>query len=119
MKKIIAFLFGVVVAVALTLGLLLLFSLIVKIFSLPSAVIRPVNQVVKAAGVLVAIFMSVKDKGITSGGIIGLLYGVITNLVFGLIGGSFAVDLSFFIDLLFCLIVGIIGGVLCVNLKNK
>lgn len=119
MKKIFAYLFGVVVSVAITLGLLLLFSLVVKTFSLPSAVIRPVNQVVKAAGVLVAIFISVKDKGITSGGIIGLLYGVTTNLVFGLIGGSFTVDLGFLLDLCFCLIVGIIGGILCVNLKNK
>lgn len=119
MKKIVSFLFGVVVSVAITLGLLLLFSLFVKIFSLPSTVIRPVNQVVKAAGVLAAIFMSVKDKGITSGAVIGLLYGLTTNVVFGLIGDSFAVNLSFFVDLLFCSIVGGIGGVLCVNLKNK
>lgn len=119
LKRAISAISAIVVSVSLTLGLLLLFALLVKCFSLSSAVIRPVNRVIKAAGVLTGIFISVKEKGIAAGAVLGLTYGLITNVIFGLIGGSLALNASFFMDLLFCLIVGIIGGVLCVNLKNK
>ncbi len=107
------------IAVGLTFGLELLFALIVKTFGLTSNVIRPINQVIKAVSILAAVFIGVDEKGLTFGALLGLFYGIVLGVVFGLIGGNLAFDLWFFIDLLFCLLVGGIGGVLGVNLKNK
>ncbi len=119
MKKFIAFLTGFVVAVALTLGLELLFALIVKACGLDSNVIRPVNQVIKAICILVAVFLGVREKGIVFGAIMGLTYSVATNIIFGLIGGNLAFDISFFLDLLFGSIIGLIGGIIRTNLKSN
>ncbi len=118
MKKFIGFLTGLIVGIALTLGLELLFALIVKWTGIGASVIRPINQVIKAICILVAVFLGVKEKGILFGSLTGFCYSLITNIIFGLIGGNLILDLSFFLDILFGIIIGLISGVIKTNLKS-
>lgn len=119
MGKFLRFVSGLTLAVALTFLLELLFALIVKTFGLTSVVIRPVNQVVKAVCILVAVFIGISEKGFILGGVTGVVYSVILTVVFGLIADNLALNLSFLLELIFGFLVGGIGGVLSVNLKNK
>ena len=97
----------------------LIFALIVKATGLSSGVIKPINQVIKVICLMVAILISVSEKGIIFGSIIGAIYSIITSLIFGVIGKNLAINLWFFVDILFLIIVGAIGGILVTNLKNK
>lgn len=118
MKKLLNLLSGVFIALAVTFILELIFAFIVKTFSLSAAVIRPVNQVIKAGSVVIGALFGVKEKGALFGAGTGLLYGATANLIMYLIGGGFSAG-RFFLDILFCVIVGVLSGLIAVNLKKR
>ncbi len=97
----------------------LIFSLVVKLASLNSNVIKPVNQFIKVLAIFLGCFFSLKGKmGFLKGCLCGLLGTAITFLVFALIGGNFSFGFSFIIDLLLGGAVGLLSGVIAVNLRK-
>ncbi len=111
---------SVLLTVAVSLAFVLVFGIIVKLTSLSETVIRPINQFIKVVAIFVGCFFSLSgEKGYLKGGISGLLSALFTYLLFCLISsGSFSVA-GFFLDLLFGVTVGVIFGILTVNLKSK
>ena len=111
---------GILVTVIVNLSFVLLFSLVIKISLLGVNVIKWVNQFLKIISVFVGVFFTVKEsKGFIKGCAVGLFSSVITFLLFALIGGESASFLSFFLDTLFCLIIGGIVGIMAVNRKTQ
>ena len=98
----------------------LIFSLIVKLTSLGSGVIRPINQFIKMLAIFLGCFFSLREKhGLLKGTLVGVLGSGLTYLVFALISGKASLFSPFILDLLFGAIVGAISGILTVNVKKE
>ncbi len=97
----------------------LIFAVIVKSACLNSNVIKAVNQFIKVLSVFLACFFTVKGKnGLIKGGLIGAISSVIIYLIFALMGGEISFGFAFFVDVIFLLIVGVISGIISVNVRK-
>lgn len=113
---------GCLVAVSVSLVGILFFAFIIKIFGLTDGWIKPINQIIKAASILIGVFVALKKEktqGLLKGAIIGLAYTLLAFVVFSILNGSFALDGALIVDILFGAIMGAICGVVFVNLKSK
>ena len=75
------------ISVIVTLAAVLLFAFLIKIFSIGSSVITPVNQVIKALAIFLGCLLSLRDtKGWLKGAIAGILVILFTagEISFGL-----------------------------------
>ena len=112
---------GVLIAVVITLLFILGFALVVQLAGLNNNVITPVMQVVKVICIFVAVAIAIKpakSKGWLYGALVGLLYMILTFLIFSLIDGKFSIGLNALSDLLFQTLVGLVSGVI-LRLRNK
>ena len=112
---------GVLYAVIVTLLFILSFSFIVQMCGLANGVIKPVMQVVKVISIFIAVAIaikSIKNQAWLFGGLIGLLYMVVTFLIFSMLDGKFVIDFTALSDLLFEVLVGVISAIL-LRLRNK
>lgn len=108
-----------VMIIAVLLGVLI-FAGVVKFACLSDSVIKPVNQFIKALAIFLGCITSVRDsKGLVKGMINGGVGMIFIYLIFAIIGGTLSFGLSFFIDIIFGVIVGGISGILSVNLVKK
>lgn len=107
-------------AVVFSLAFVLVFTLIIQLASLSSAVIKPVNQIFKIIAVAVGCMLFVRgEKGFLKGGIAGLFSVVLTYVLFGLIGGSFDIKWTVVFELLLGIAAGAISGIIAVNVKKR
>ncbi len=111
---------GVFISLIATLIGVLLFSIVVKVATLSTPIIKVVNQFIKILSVFIGCFWSVRGglgylKGIAVGGGTTLF----TYLLFALIGGAAVFGASFFVDLLFCMTIGAVSGIVAVNVKKS
>lgn len=107
------------VAVAFCLAAVLVFAFVIKVAALPSSVILPVNQVIKAAAIFTGCIVGLKDsKGWLKGGVAGVLSVIFAYVIFSLIAGSFAWDWTVLLELLFGLVAGVSSGIVAVNLHK-
>lgn len=115
----VSFIKGVFTAVISALVGVLVFALIIKMANLSSGVVKPVNQFIKVISIFLGCFFAVSGKrGYIKGGLIGIISIIIIYLLFALISGANVFSGGFIIDLLFSLAVGVLSGILAVNLKK-
>ena len=109
---------GVSLAIIVCLAAVLIFALVIQFTGLPESVIMPVIQFIKVLAIFIGCFFSLRgSKGWLKGGLVGLIAGGLTFLLFALLGG-FPSGLRILWDLLFCVGVGILSGIISVNLKK-
>lgn len=109
---------GVLFSISLTLISILLFAIVVKVTVFSSIAVKVVNQFIKIISVFLGCLLFLNDgKGLIKGGIVALLYVFLINAIFSLISGvGFSVS---FLEILLCLAVGVISGIISINLKEK
>ncbi len=106
-------------AIIISLLFVLIFTLIIQLFSLPTGAVKPVNQVFKIIAVAVGGLIFIRgDKGLLKGVIYGLIAVVVTYLLFGLIAHSLSISWKFALELLIGAAAGAITGVIAVNVKK-
>ena len=113
---------GSLVAVSISLVLILIFALIIKFLNVPENFIMPINQIIKIVSIFIGCFTALKtykQKGLITGVIIGLMYTTLAFLIFSILGGTFTLNLSFFVDCLFAMLIGGICGIFSVNKKIR
>jgi putative membrane protein (TIGR04086 family) len=106
---------GLLWSVALTLGLVLVFALIIRQANLDDSVIKPVVQCIKVFCILIGVGITIRNttgRGWLWGGIVGILYTVLAFCIFSAIDGSFVIDISALNDLVFAAIIGVISAML-------
>ena len=97
----------------------LIFAFIVKIAVLNNGVVKAVNQFIKVLSIFLGCTICIKKNfGLIKGALIGLIFTVVINLTFALIGSSVSFGVSFLIEIIFTSIVGGICGVIAVNMKK-
>lgn len=111
---------GVIFGVAFILAGVLLFAFIVEVASFSDKVIKPINQVIKLIAIFVGCAVAIRgEKGFLKGGIIGLAVTIISYVLFGIIGGAFGSFAVILTDALCGMVMGVISGVISVNIPRK
>lgn len=110
---------AVLAAVIISLAFVLIFTVIIQLFSLPTTAIKPVNQVFKVLAIAGGGLLFIRgEKGLVKGIIYGLIAVVITYLLYSLIAASFMMSWKFIFEILLGAVAGGISGVLAVNIKK-
>lgn len=110
---------GVVIALIFSMISVLVFALIIDLFSIPLSAIKPVNCILKILAVVIGTLFSVKeDKGLIKGIIMGILISFSAFLLFGTIGGDIDFSISLLWELLLGGAIGAISGIASVALKK-
>lgn len=109
---------AVIAAVVFSLAAVLLFALVIKLFSVPSSAITVVTRIIKALAIAGGVILFVKDeRGLLKGAAAGTLGAAVTYLIFAAIaGGKFSV--LFLAELLFGAIIGGVAGIIAVNIRK-
>lgn len=106
-------------ALALSIILVLVLAILIKFAGIGSTAVMYINQAIKAISIFVGALFGIKciNMGAVKGAAAGLLYTLLSFLVFKLLAGQeFALSLF---DLLFGVIIGIASGIITVNIKKK
>ena len=106
-------------AIILSLLLVLIFTLIIQLFSLPTGAVKPVNQVIKILSIIGGGLIFIRgDKGWLKGIIYGVAAVLITYLLYGLIAHSLSISWKFAIEILIGAAAGAITGIIAVKIKK-
>ncbi len=108
-------------SIIFTIILVMVFSIIVNYVKIAPNIITIVNQCIKFVSILLGCIISIKNlsKGALKGGLIGILYTLLSVLMFSLVTRQISLSLINLIDIVFAICVGCIGGIIVVNTKKN
>ena len=112
---------GSLISVCVSLVAILLFAFIIKLTGMSKGLIKVINQIIKIVSIFLGTFFILRktgQKGLFTGIIVGLLYTIIAFVVFSILNGKFAFDITLLIDIIFGVAIGAICRAICVNLKK-
>lgn len=112
---------GSLFAVAVSLIGILIFAFVIKLTSVSDGLISPVNQAIKGMSVLMGCFYAfkqTKSNGLIKGILIGVIYTILSFMIFSLLNGQINLTKTLFNDTLFGAIIGAISGVIAINFKD-
>ena len=119
-KNIFQIVLAAAAAVIASLVFVLIFTLIIQLFSLPMTAVKPVNQVFKIVSIAVGGLIFIRgEKGLIKGLIYGLIAVIATYLLYGLISGSLSISWFFAVEIVIGMAAGAITGIIAVNIKHK
>lgn len=102
---------GIALAAVITLAIVLVFALFIKLFSIGSSVIVPVNQVIKVLAIFLGCFFCLKPgKTALKGALCGLGAAIVTYFIFAAIAGAISFGWGTVLDFLFGALAGGISG---------
>lgn len=98
----------------------LIFTLIIQLFSVPAGAVKPVNQVFKILSIIVGGLIFIRgEKGWIKGAVYGFIAVVVTYLLYGLIAHSLSISWKFPLEILLGVVCGCITGIIAVNIKKN
>ena len=107
-------------AIIFSLACVLVFSLFVQLFSLSSAVIKPVNQVLKTLCIAAGGILFIRGSGgIVKGAVYGAVAVLTTYVLFSAMSGDFSVTGFFALEVLIGAVSGAVSGIIGVNIKGR
>lgn len=111
---------SVCIAAIVTLAAVLVFALLVKLFSIGSGAITAVNQVIKAVAIFVGCMVCVKPgRGLLKGLVSGVAVIILTYFLSAILAGEIAFGWTNVLDLVFGALVGAVSGFVAGFVKNK
>lgn len=120
MEKIIRITKGSMISIILTLILLLIFALLLTYSPIQENTIKPVLIVITGISILIGSSINtlkISKNGMLNGGLVGLIYFLIIYLISSFTNVGFIMNSYSIIMMVVCIIMGIIGGIIGVNLK--
>ena len=119
-KNMIRIVKGSITAIILTLILLLIFAILLTYTQIKENTINPVIIVITGISILVGSSVStlkINKNGLINGFLVGLIYIIAIYLISRITGTGFRINLYSIIMMLVSIIMGMIGGIIGVNLK--
>lgn len=113
---------GSLFALSISLIAICVFAFVLRFVDISADVIQPINQVIKFGSIILGVFLGlkgVKEMGLVTGFLIGVIYTILAFLVFSLLNGCFTLEPSLLNDAIFGGIAGAISGIVAVNFKKK
>ena len=113
-------LLAMVIAVIASLGLILIFALLIKWFEWGDGAIAPVNIIIKIISIAVGVIVATRCGGqaLKRGALVGAGYIILSYIIFSALLGSFSLSLENLWDLMFGIITGGVIGVTCNIIKK-
>ena len=111
---------GIILAIASSMILLVLFSAALTYTSVPESASNIAIIILSAISILFSSQLAarrIKKNGIVNGGIIGGVYIIIIYLLSSIISGNFSLGINAIIMTFSSIIAGMLGGIIGVNLK--
>ncbi len=109
---------GLAIALCCSLIFALVFAFVLRVRSIPEKAIYPVNQVLKTLALAVGGLLCIRgEKGFVKGGVLGLLFTMLSYLTFSAIGGDFSLSWLILVELLGGVLTGALCGIIAVNLR--
>lgn len=111
---------GSLLAIVITIVCLTIYAAILTYTSVSENTIVPVVLVVSAISILIASSISarkLKKQGMINGGIIGLIYILAIYLLSSILSAEFSLNTSSILMILVCIITGMVGGIIGINMK--
>jgi len=112
---------GGIIAVAITLVFILIFALIIKFFTISNSVIFPINQVIKVVSLFIAMLIVTKgqkERGLVKGMLLGLVYFLVSFIIFSILQQSFSIEMNNVYDMLLTSLMGGIVGLISVHISK-
>ena len=108
---------GLLVALLLSLGLIVLFAFCMKWFEISDYFIAPITLGIKGLCVFVGAWFAVKGdrKGLVKGCVFGAVYILLSFIIFSVLSGQFVMSTTSALDVLFSTLLGGIVGIIKVN----
>ncbi|MCL2556562.1 MAG: TIGR04086 family membrane protein [Firmicutes bacterium] len=113
---------AIIIALIISLVLILIFAAIIVSTNIPTTTMPIIIQIIKGISILAAaiIVFRLPKNGWIRGIIFGILYTMITFVVFSLMDSEgFRFTLSLLNDIAFGAITGLVCGIICVNLRKS
>lgn len=113
---------GSLFALSISLIAICIFAFLLRFLDISADLIKPINQAIKIVSILFGVFVgfkNVKEMGLITGFLVGIIYTILAFLIFSLSNGGICFETSLINDLLFGGIAGGIAGVVAVNFKKK
>lgn len=111
---------GIVFSLLISIFSVIIFAIIVKFANLSAKTVEIVNTALKILSIFLGTLLAIGSgrQGLFKGGLIGLLFVLVSYLVFSLINGSFSVNPLTAFDVIFSLAAGLLSGVFAVNVRK-
>ena len=113
-----ASLIGVITSILLV----LIFAFVLKFVNLNTSTISLVDQIIKVISVFVAMIMLNKGDGeklLVKGLLVGMVYAIITFIVFSALNGGFSLTPAIFTDIAFSALIGGVCAIIINIFKRK
>ena len=101
---------------------ILIYSILLAYTDIPESSIPSCVFIFSLLSVFIAssiVSIKIKENGMKNGGLVGFLYIVLVYLIGSLTSGSFALTSQTITTIIFNILLGMIGGIVGVNLTNK
>lgn len=111
---------ALIIGIILSLVLILVAAFIIKICNIPTGAIPIINQVIKGLSILVGCLLALKlpHNGWVRGIVVGLLYIVVSFIIFSLLDGKFEWGLNILNDIALGSITGMLSGIIAANIHK-
>ncbi|MBO5142485.1 MAG: TIGR04086 family membrane protein [Clostridia bacterium] len=112
---------GVVISYAMTIVLIALYSLILAKTNVSESTIPTCMIMICIVSILIGSSIcnkKIKEKGLVNGGIVGFSYILVLYLLSSIFVTGFALSTYSLVMILFCVLAGILGGIVGVNMNS-
>ncbi len=109
------------IGIIFTLAGIVAFAVVLKFVDVPSNAIGYINDVIKGISIFVMVLFLKKgsnEKLLLKSALGGIVYAVLSLIIFSILNGSFSFNLTVVCDLVFALIVAIVASII-VNVLSK
>ena len=110
---------SVCVSALIVLAAVLVFALFIRLFSISSAVIMPVNQVIKLLSVAAGCILCLREKPVLCGAAAGAATAVVTYFLFAVIAGSISFGWLNVLDVVCGAAAGGLSALIAAAAKNR
>jgi putative membrane protein (TIGR04086 family) len=113
---------GALIAMVFTVAIILLFALIIKETGMADGTVAVIDQIIKIGGIVAASYFAkrgMSEKQWLVGGMAGVLFVVLSYLVFSLVEGMFGNVALLFSDILMGLLIGLVFAIIVANFFGR
>lgn len=111
---------AVAAAVIISLAFVLAFTLVIQLFSIPTSVVKPINQVLKILSIAAGGLIFIRGgRGLIKGAIYGVIAVVVTYFLYAAIAGAISFSWKFLVELIIGGAAGAVSGIIAVNIKSR
>lgn len=118
-KNIIRIIKGSIFSILITLILLFIYAILLTSTNIPESTMSVVVITITGISILIGSSISsfkIKKRGIVNGGLVGLIYIITIYLISSIALMGFSMNITSIIMLIVAIVIGMIGGIIGVNL---